>query len=293
MTAGQGMEPPTGLVRGPMARRLLLGTELRRLRVLSGVTREDAGYLIRGSASKISRMELGRAAVKERDVADLLALYGVTEDEREPLLRLAREAAERASWRRYGDMVPSWRHRYLDMEEDADHVRAYSPGGIPEALQTEEYARACLRSRSQQAGASEIDERLYVRLMNRRFDRAVHRTFTAVVDEAALRRLAGDRGTVRSQLERLAAANEQAGSQLRVIPLGSPAAPIVQQPFTMLLFEKAEIPDVVYVEFLTTALYLSRAMETAAYENTWDRLHAASLSPEDSRTLVDGLLERS
>ncbi|QKW39978.1 helix-turn-helix domain-containing protein [Actinomadura sp. NAK00032] len=292
MSAGQGKEPRTGLVRGPMARRLLLGTELRRLRVLSGVTREDAGYLIRGSASKISRMELGRAAVKERDVADLLALYGVAENEREPLLRLAREAAERASWRRYGDMVPSWRHRYLDLEEDADHIRTYTCGGIPEALLTEEYARACLHSGSRQAGASEIDERLYVRLMHRRFHRAAHRTFTAVVDEAALLRLTGDRHIVRGQLERLAGANETAGSELRVIPLGRPSAPIVHQPFTMLRFEKAEIPDVVYIEFLTTALYLSRAVETAAYYNTWDRLRAASLSPEDSRALVVDLLKR-
>ncbi len=64
---------------GSMVRRIMLGSQLRRLREARGVTREAAGYSIRASESKISRMELGRVSFKERDVADLLALYGVSD----------------------------------------------------------------------------------------------------------------------------------------------------------------------------------------------------------------------
>jgi transcriptional regulator with XRE-family HTH domain len=94
---------------GPTVLRILLGAQLRRLREGKGISRQDAGYLIRASESKISRMELGRVSFKERDVADLLSLYGITrQDERAALLALARQANTPGWWQRYGDILPSW-----------------------------------------------------------------------------------------------------------------------------------------------------------------------------------------
>ena len=83
---------------GPTVRRILLGTQLRRLREASGITREDAGYRIRASESKISRMELGRVGFKERDVVDLLELYGVDEAEAATLVELAVQANSPGWW---------------------------------------------------------------------------------------------------------------------------------------------------------------------------------------------------
>src|SRR3954454_11674142 len=98
--AGQGVVGPTAL-------RMMLGSHLRRLRERAGVSRTDAGWAIRASESKISRLERGRVAFKERDVADLLTLYGVTEArERDRLLELAREANDRGWWDRDGDVTP-------------------------------------------------------------------------------------------------------------------------------------------------------------------------------------------
>ena len=74
---------------GPTVLRILLGSQLRMLREVKGITREEAGYAIRASGSKISRMELGRVSFKERDVTDLLRLYGVDEDEATTLVELA------------------------------------------------------------------------------------------------------------------------------------------------------------------------------------------------------------
>ena len=77
---------------GPTVQRLVLGGHLRRLREEAGMTTEQAAASIRGSHSKISRMEHGRVGFKERDIADLLTLYGVGQGaEREALLNLARE----------------------------------------------------------------------------------------------------------------------------------------------------------------------------------------------------------
>src|ERR671920_703076 len=87
---------------GPTVLRILLGAQLRRLREGRAITREDAGWEIRASGSKISRMELGRVSFKERDVADLLTLYGVEDQqERESMLQLARQANSPGWWHQY------------------------------------------------------------------------------------------------------------------------------------------------------------------------------------------------
>src|SRR3954469_24793804 len=96
---------------------MLLGAHLRRLREAQEVSREAAGYEIRSSESKISRMELGRVGFKERDVTDLLTMYGVVDEtERAALLKLAREANTPGWWHRYGDIMPSWFQSYLGLE---------------------------------------------------------------------------------------------------------------------------------------------------------------------------------
>ena len=83
---------------GPTVLRILLGAQLRRLRVAAEVTREAAGYSIRCSHTKISRMELGQVSFKQRDVADLLTLYGVAPRQREVFLALAARANTRGWW---------------------------------------------------------------------------------------------------------------------------------------------------------------------------------------------------
>jgi transcriptional regulator with XRE-family HTH domain len=112
----------------PTALRIALGGHLRRLREASGITREAAADIIRASSSKMSRLELGRVGAKERDVADLLTLYGVTAtNERQMLLRLARQANAPEWWRGHGDALPSWFETYLSLEQAASVIRVYEP----------------------------------------------------------------------------------------------------------------------------------------------------------------------
>lgn len=82
-----------GAQSGPTVLRIALGAQLRKLREASGLTTVQAAGAIRATHSKISRIERGRSSARQRDVADLLTLYGVTGDaERERLLALTREA---------------------------------------------------------------------------------------------------------------------------------------------------------------------------------------------------------
>jgi transcriptional regulator with XRE-family HTH domain len=128
---------------GPTAARIRLGAQLRRLREEAGISRADAGATIRSSVLKISRLELGRTAIKARDLTDLLALYGVNDEaEREGMLALSRHGSAPGWWQGYGDAVPAWVKPYLGLEQAARLIRSYDVQLIPGLLQTPDYARA-------------------------------------------------------------------------------------------------------------------------------------------------------
>ena len=149
---------------GPTVLRILLGSQLRLLREANGITREEAGYTIRASGSKISRMELGRVSFKERDVVDLLALYGVDDDESATLVDLARQANSPGWWHKYGDVLPDWFGVYVGLEEAASLIRLYEVQFVPGLLQTADYARAVVRLGQPGAAPEEIERRISLRM---------------------------------------------------------------------------------------------------------------------------------
>jgi transcriptional regulator with XRE-family HTH domain len=111
---------------GPTVLRILLGAQLRRLREARGVTMQQAAWAIRGTESKISRIEVGRTSVREVDIIDLLGLYGISDPaEREELLTLAGQANQPGWWHQYQDVLPSWFQAYIGLEERTEFIRSY------------------------------------------------------------------------------------------------------------------------------------------------------------------------
>ncbi|RAJ43717.1 helix-turn-helix protein [Kitasatospora sp. SolWspMP-SS2h] len=279
---------------GATARRIQLGAQLRRLREARGVTREDAGYSIRASESKISRMELGRVGFKQRDVADLLTLYGVDDEEsRASLLGLVGETNAPSWWHGYGDVVPGWFQTYLNLEDAANLVRSYEVQFVPGLLQTPEYVHAVMRAGSPAAPDEEIARRAAVRL--RRQQRFLAPGATArlelIVDETALRRPCGGPEVMGGQLARLAELSRRETISLRVLPLGMGALAADSGAFTVLGFPEPDLADVVYVEQFTTALYLDKPVEVAEYTTALERVSAAALSEEETRSLLAEILQ--
>src|SRR5690606_22910693 len=206
---------------GPTALRILLGSQLRRLREAKGISREEAGHLIRGSESKISRMELGRVGFKERDVADLLTLYGVEDEEaRASVMELVAKANEPGWWHRFNDLLPSWFQAYVGLEEAASRIRTYEVQFIPGLLQTKEYARAVITAGAAGISAHEIARRVDLRMERQRVldkDRDGP-FFWAVIDEAALRRPIGGVDVMRAQIEHLLELMRRPNITIQVIP---------------------------------------------------------------------------
>ncbi|WP_307707609.1 helix-turn-helix transcriptional regulator [Streptomyces sp. V1I6] len=278
---------------GSVVRRILLGSQLRRLRESRGITREAAGYSIRASESKISRMELGRVSFKARDVEDLLTLYGVADDsERDALLGLAKEANVAGWWHSFGDVLPGWFQTYIGLEGAASLIRIYEVQFVHGLLQTESYAHAVVTRGMPDAPRAEIDRRVALRLERQKTlvsERVPH--LHAVLDEAALRRPYGDRAVMQAQLRHLIEVSEHPNITLQVMPFSFGGHAGESGAFTMLRFPESDLSDIVYLEQLTSALYLDKREEVAQYERVMERLTEDSPDPAETRDLLRGLLQ--
>lgn len=285
-------EPAFG---GPTALRIMLGTHLRRLREDAGITRSDAGWAIRGSESKISRLELGRVGFKVRDVEDLLALYKLDDEvERDRLLSLARQANNPGWWQRYDDLTPNWFHSYLGLEMAADLIRTFELQFIPGLLQTPEYARAVVALGRLDEPLPRAEQDRLVTLRMRRQEvltRQRPARLWAVIDEAVLRRPIGGKTILRNQLEFLIEQSRRHNVTLQIIPFGKGGYTATGGAFTLLRFNDTDLNDIVYIEHLTSAVYLDKRDDLDAYIVTMDALSIAAAQPRDTERLIRAALD--
>ncbi|MFJ9040913.1 helix-turn-helix domain-containing protein [Streptomyces sp. NPDC102406] len=273
---------------GSVVRRILLGSQLRRLRESRGITREAAGYSIRASESKISRLELGRVSFKARDVEDLLTLYGVTDEaERGALLALVKEANIAGWWHSYSDVLPGWFQTYIGLEGAASLIRGYEAQFVHGLLQTEGYAHAVIERGMRGAPKEDIDRRVALRLARQKVlfsERAPE--VRLVLDEATLRRVHGGREVMRGQLDHLIEVAQLPQVTLQVMPFSHGWHAGESGTFTLLTFPESDLSDLVFLEQLTSALYLDKREDVTQYEKAMERLQAECPSPDESLELL-------
>ncbi|MFF7209569.1 helix-turn-helix domain-containing protein [Streptomyces sp. NPDC008238] len=300
MTAARpGHEPATGSPLavqrgGPTVLRIVLGTQLRRLRESRRISREAAGEAIRASHAKISRLELGRVGFKERDVADLLTLYGVTDaQERADLLALARRANNPGWWHQYADVLPSWFETHIGLEEAAHTIRTYEVQFVPGLLQTEAYARAVTRLGHPRATEREIGRRVDLRMTRQDLlARPDAPQLWVVLDEACLHRPLGGVDVMRGQLEHLMKVAALPNVTLQIAPFDIGGLAAAGGPVTILRFSEPDLPDIVYLEQLTSALYLDKQDDVEHYLTVMDRLAAESQPPRNTGRILTRLIDR-
>ena len=279
---------------GPTAVRMLLGARLRKLREATGVSREDAGYAIRGSGSKISRLELGRTGCKLRDVSDLLDLYRVSEGERATLLAMAGSANAPGWWQQYGDTVPDWFEPYLGLEQAAEVIRCYEVQFVPGLLQTPDYARAVFQIEEGNDPGLDTEQQVSVRI---RRQQVLHRPgplrLWAVIDEAALRRPIGGAAVARAQLEHLIEMARLSHVSIQVAPFSAGGRAVASGPITVLRFSEAELTDVVYLERHATAVYLGKPVDRLYYWNILNRLVTEAAPTADTEAILRQILRET
>jgi transcriptional regulator with XRE-family HTH domain len=280
---------------GPTVRRMLIGAQLRRLRTEQGISREEAGEAIRASAWKIHRLENGQVSFKERDVIDLLRLYGVADPgEVAAFVILAREANQPGWWHHYGDVLPQWFRAYVDLESAAVLIRSYEAQFVPGLLQTEEYMRAVIRGAHLDESSEEVERRIALRMARQVLLTQEHAPrLWAVVDEGALRRPVGGPDVLRVQLERLIEAAELPNVRLQVLPFAAGAHPAMVGAFSILRFPEPELPDVVYLEHLTNALYLEKREDVEEYLHVIDTICLRAARPDRTIEILGRILKEN
>jgi transcriptional regulator with XRE-family HTH domain len=283
---------PDPLDSGPTVNRILLGTQLRRLREEAGISPQRAGAHIRASHAKISRLELGRVGFKTRDIEDLLDLYGVTgERDRAAFLAMASRSNERGWWSRDSDLVQGWFEMYLRLEQEAQSVRTFEAQLLPGLLQSEAYARAVIRLFFPSVPAHEVDRRAQMRLTRQKvLMQPGGPRLWAIVDESALNRPVGSNAVMRAQLEHILDITAQPNVTMQVLPFLAGGHAAMGGPFTILRFAQSELPDIVYLEQYNSATYLDRRADVEDYLWAMERLGVAAMTPVQSRARVRELL---
>lgn len=270
----------------PTVRRRRLGQELRRLRELKGMTAEEVAERLLVSQSKISRLENGRRSISQRDVRDLCSVYEV-EDQRvvDSLMQMAKDSRQQGWWHTFGDIPYSV---YIGLETDAASLRVYDPQVVPGLLQTRQYAEALIAGALPETAQADIEKRVQVRMRRQERITAPENPLRlwAVLDEAALRRVVGNKAVMRDQLDHLVEQSQLPHVTVQVIPFDMGAHPGLNGQYAILEFPDAADSSVVYIEGVTSDLYLEKPNDVHKYSVMYEHLRAQALNVDQSLQFI-------
>ncbi|QFG21911.1 helix-turn-helix transcriptional regulator [Actinomadura sp. WMMB 499] len=279
--------------KSPTVRKRRVAAELRRLRKESGLTREQVAERIGCAPVTITRIETGQSGARVGEVALMLEVYGITGDDREAFLQVAKDARKRGWWHPFSSTMPNWFQVYVGLEEEASSIQDYQSEVIPGLLQTEAYARATYLAEPSIPSDEEIERRVALRQgrQKRLLEAEDAPAMWFVLSEAGIRRLVGGRATMCEQLNLLAELSRRPNITIQVLPFTAGAHPAMQGGFTLLGFPEPADPDVVYVEYRQGGLYLEKLDEVGGYLQIFNHLRAQAFGRDDSRYLITSATE--
>jgi transcriptional regulator with XRE-family HTH domain len=274
-----------------------LGSELRKLRENAGYTIDQAAEHLECSPSRVSRIETGKSQPpKQREVRDLLELYGVGDNRaRETLLQLAKEAAQPGWYNEFQDAFPPRFGSYIGLESEASSLRAFDNQLVHGLLQTVDYARAVLSTTLPGEAPTTIDRLLELRVARQQILGRKDLSFNlwAIMDENVLRRPIGGPQVMRGQIARLLDATEAPNVNLQILPFNKGAHPGLDGPFFLLGFPEPADPDVVYVESQAGNAYLEQPHQISRLTMRFNLLVAAALDPSETTSFLQQIAEET
>ncbi|MFI6460764.1 helix-turn-helix domain-containing protein [Streptomyces sp. NPDC050528] len=273
----------------PTVGQVVLGRRLQELREAAGIKREEAAQVLRVAPATVRRMEMAEVALKVPYVQVLLTTYGVPEEETDAFVALTEEANQPGWWQRFHDVLPEWFSLYVSLEGAAGLIRSYEPHFVPGLLQTEEYARAVLEAGTiGQTGPETIERHVSLRMARQGLlerDNPPH--LWVIMDETVLRRPVSIRGEVmREQLDKLLEFGERDRVTLQVAEFENGPHPGTYAPFSLFRFTEPELPDMVFTEYLTGALYLDSRTEVSAHLEVLDHMTAHAASAQRTKKIL-------
>ncbi|MFE2424485.1 helix-turn-helix domain-containing protein [Streptomyces hokutonensis] len=273
----------------PTVGQVVLGRRLQELREAAGIKREEAAQVLRVAPATVRRMEMAEVALKVPYVQVLLSTYGVSDEEADSFVALTEEANQPGWWQRFHDVLPEWFSLYVSLEGAAGLIRSYEPHFVPGLLQTEDYARAVMEAGTiGQNGPETIERHVSLRMARQGLlerDNPPH--LWVIMDETVLRRPVSMRGEVmREQLDKLLEFGERDRVTLQVAEFENGPHPGTYAPFSLFRFAEPELPDMVFTEYLTGALYLDSRTEVSAHLEVLDHMTAHAASAQRTKKIL-------
>ncbi|MFD8775243.1 helix-turn-helix transcriptional regulator [Streptomyces sp. NPDC059349] len=278
----------------PTVGQVVLGRRLQDLRERAGLKREEAAKILRVAPATVRRMEMAEVGLKIPYLQLLLKSYGVTDEEADAFVMLAEEANKPGWWQRFHDILPGWFSMYVSLEGAASLIRSYEPHFVPGLLQTEDYARGVLRSGAVGRALAEdpdvVERHVALRMQRQELiTREDAPRLWMVMDETALRRPVGGPDVMRGQIDRLLEATELAHVTLQIAEFAAGPHPGTYGPFVLFRFAMSELPDMVYSEYLTGAVYLDARPEVATHLEVMDRMAAHAATAHRTKDILRDL----
>ncbi|MEU6064346.1 helix-turn-helix transcriptional regulator [Streptomyces sp. NPDC047082] len=273
----------------PTVGQVVLGKRLQELREAAGLKREEAAHVLRVAPATVRRMEMAEVALKIPYVQVLLSTYGVADEEAAAFVELAEEANQPGWWQRFHDVLPDWFSLYVSLEGAARIIRSYEPHFVPGLLQTEEYARAVMEAGTiGTSGPETIERHVSLRMARQSLLEREHSPHLWVImDETVLRRPVSVHAEVmRDQLDKLLEYAERDRITLQLAEFASGPHPGTYAPFTLFRFAEPELPDMVFTEYLTGALYLDSRREVGAHLEVLDHMTARAASARRTEKIL-------
>ncbi|MFC4065908.1 helix-turn-helix domain-containing protein [Actinoplanes subglobosus] len=277
--------------------RRTLGIALRKAREEAGITMTDAATIIGQTVQSLRRIEHGAVSTPKGKVTLLCQRYGVSDNVRTALERLAGETRARGWWHSYGYVVPTWFELYVALEQTADHLRQFAPLVVPGLLQHPLYIDAAITAVEPDLTPDEVTARAAIR---RSRQQQVTRTIPdpprleVIIAETVLM-IEMPAGVMRAQLRHLLVTGDLTHVSVRLLPLsaGLHRASIAGG-FVLLDFlpeDGTRPPSTVYCESQTGAVYLDKPREYDTYQQIWASLDEAALDRAESATLISRRLK--
>ena len=279
----------------PTVGQVVLGRRLYELREAAGLSREEAARILRVAPATVRRMETAEVSLKIPYVQMLLTAYGVPEHEADTFVALAEDANRPGWWQRYHDVLPEWFSLYVSLEGAARIIRSYEPHFVPGLLQTEDYARAVLEAGTIGTAGPETVERHVALRMERQklLERPDPPHLWVLMEETVLRRpVSGDSRVMRDQLDKLLEFAARDRVTLQIAEFADGPHPGTYAPFSLFRFAEPELPDMVFTEYLTGALYLDSRKEVSVHLEVLDHMTAGAASARRTEKLLLECRER-
>ncbi|MCI2423922.1 helix-turn-helix domain-containing protein [Saccharopolyspora sp. K220] len=262
-----------------------VSSELRELRLRSGLGAEEVAGALGFSMSKLSRIENGQRGLQADDVCALLGLYRVPAQRREELLSLVRSGTDPNWWQVQEGRLPAMWQDLIRFEKEAIAIHNYETMFIPGLLQTSEYIGAVGRGIMPDVGVDELDTLVSARLGRQALlSRSDAPLLEVLIEQTALERPVGSPDVMYRQLRHLMSCAECENITVRALPTELGVHPGMEGPFALLEFVNHS--NLVYLEHRGNSAFVETAEHVAATKLTLQWLRELALSPEDSVGLI-------